>query len=165
MPDYPFVIPTPDLQRRFWAKVNKIPDECWMWTSAVTGTGRCYGVFRINGLTYRANRVAWMLTRGPIPDGWGVLHTCDNPWCVNPDHLFIGTQKINMEDKKGKGRTHHLFGEDSGRHKLKEKEVLWARRVYIPRHPEFGARALARRFKVSHTAMEHALHGVNWPYL
>ena len=153
------------LEERFWSKVNKLEGECWIWCSALSGTGRCYGHFNFNGKTRRANRVAWEFTYGPIPDGQKVLHTCDNPWCVNPKHLFLGTQAKNMEDKKDKGRSHHLYGEDSGRHKLKEKQVLWMRSVYIPYHPEFGARALARRLKVSHTAVEHALHGINWQYL
>lgn len=163
--NYPFFTITPELEKRFWSKVNIFPGECWMWTRALTGTGTCYGCFRIDGRTYRANRVAWMLTRGPIPEGLGVLHTCDHPWCVNPEHLFLGDQKINHEDKKEKGRTSHLFGEDSGRHKMKEEQVLWVRSVYVPFHPEFGARALARRLNVSHTAVEHAIHGINWPHL
>ncbi len=165
MPTYPYLTPTLELQRRFWSKVNMQPDGCWLWTDALTGTGTCYGMIKINGLVYRANRVAWMLTYGPIPDGFGVLHDCDNPPCVRPDHLFVGDQQRNHDDKKEKGRTSHLFGEDSGRHKLVAEQVLWARSVYIPFHPEYGARALARRLNVSHTAMKHALHGINWSHL
>ncbi len=165
MPNYTSFTVTLELQQRFWAKVNKFPGECWMWTACLTGTGTCYGLFNIEGVIWRAHRVSWFLTHGSLPDKLGVLHTCDHPWCVNPAHLFLGTQKVNHEDKKAKGRTSHLYGESCGRHKLKEEQVLWARFVYIPYHPEFGARALARRFNVSHTAVEHALHGINWPHL
>lgn len=153
------------LRQRFWSKVNKFVGECWLWTGAIAGSGTGYGYFRYLGKSVRANRMAWILTYGPIPKGMNVLHHCDNTWCVNPKCLFLGTQKRNHEDKKEKGRTSHLLGEDSGRHKLKEKQVIWMRLVYIPRHPKFGARALARRFKVSHTAVEHALRGINWSYV
>ena len=81
----------------FWRKVQR-DDGCWMWTAGRDGDG--YGSYR----NKRAHRVAWQLTRGPIPDGLVVCHSCDNPACVRPDHLFLGTQQDNIQDMLRKGR-------------------------------------------------------------
>jgi hypothetical protein len=75
---------------------------CWVWTASFTRGG--YGQFGFGGITRRAHRVSWVLHRGPIPDGLWVLHKCDNPPCVNPDHLFLGTCSDNSRDCVAKGR-------------------------------------------------------------
>jgi len=91
----------------FWSHVDQSggPDACWPWT----GSRKRYGVLARPtpyGLKHaQAHRVAWELTNGPIPDGLYALHHCDNPPCCNPAHLFLGTQKDNMQDCKAKGRT------------------------------------------------------------
>jgi len=107
---------------------------------------------------------------GPIPDGLMVCHHCDNPACVNPDHLFTGTCTDNMADAAAKGRmssgdSHTGFqpkGESVYCAKLSADDVRFIRKHYRPRHPEFGARALARRFGVSHTAIGYARRARNW---
>jgi hypothetical protein len=90
-----------DLLERFWRKVRKT-DGCWEWTASFRGLG--YGQIKVNQKMLYAHRVSWEMANGPIPDGLCVLHHCDNPPCVNPDHLFLGTQADNMRDKVRKNR-------------------------------------------------------------
>lgn len=89
------------IEQRFWEKVERTA-TCWFWKAGRNPDG--YGNFRINGKTEGAHRVAWKITYGAIPDGRQVLHRCDTPPCVNPNHLFLGDHDINMSDKAVKGR-------------------------------------------------------------
>jgi len=92
--------------KRFWDKVDKT-GECWIWTASKYLNG--YGQFRFDGKNWGAHRMAWLLTNGEIPDGMLVCHTCDNPSCIRPAHLFIGTQKQNMRDCIDKGRQYRAY--------------------------------------------------------
>src|SRR5690606_35598865 len=85
---------------RFIAKVD-MRGDCWVWTA--TRMSRGYGYFYANGKMRGAHRVAWAIAHGYFPDVH-VLHRCDNPPCVRPDHLFLGTQRDNMADMAAKGR-------------------------------------------------------------
>lgn len=86
---------------RFWSHVE-VTDTCWLWRSTVGTTG--YGQFCMFGKYRKAHRVAYTLSVGEIPEGMFVLHRCDVPLCVNPDHLFLGTHQDNMADKAKKKR-------------------------------------------------------------
>lgn len=88
--------------KRFYAKVRKTP-SCWDWTACKDKDG--YGFFKLNGKQEKAHRVAYVLKHGSIPVGTLICHTCDNPSCVNPDHLFAGSQQENLHDMVIKGRS------------------------------------------------------------
>ena len=118
--------------QRAWQKVNRqgpIPDqenpfyqglsECWEWTASNDNRGYGqYCVFDESGKmrNFKAHRYLWMASFGPLEAGQQVLHKCDNPACVNPDHLFVGTRHDNMRDKEAKGRANHATGKRNGRH-------------------------------------------------
>lgn len=94
--------------QNFWSKVERFePSKCWPWMAGTLSNG--YGYFRIPGTRilncrFLAHRISWMISHGPIPDGLFACHSCDNPPCCNPDHIFIGTQKENISDMMAKGR-------------------------------------------------------------
>lgn len=91
------------LEERFWEKVaRRAEDECWQWTGARNRDG--YGYLWNDGQMPRANRLVWELTNGPIPAGMEVCHSCDNPPCVNPAHLWLGTTGDNARDRETKRR-------------------------------------------------------------
>lgn len=103
---------------RFWGRVRKT-DSCWLWTGRVSVGG--YGKTYLGGKIIPAHRFSWTLANGPIPDGMFVCHKCDNPPCVRPDHLFLGTNADNMADCAAKGRI--ARGEKNGAAKLTSSQV------------------------------------------
>ena len=103
------------LIHRFWSKVDR-SGECWAWLGAPR-VGNAYGQFMTRkGKFERAHRVAYMLVQGEIPQGMQVLHICDNRRCVNPEHLFLGTQRDNMQDMHTKGRWRYQSRNQRGEH-------------------------------------------------
>jgi hypothetical protein len=89
------------LEERFFAKVQKT-DGCWLWTASLNKAG--YGQIYAEGRPQHASRISWRIHNGAIPAGLHVCHHCDNPRCVRPDHLFLGTRSDNMQDMLAKGR-------------------------------------------------------------
>ena len=101
----------------FWKKVTKESNGCWTFNSWSDNDG--YRFFRLFDKEWRAHRLSYYLTNGNIPKGYVVCHKCDNPSCVNPNHLFIGTQQQNMKDKVLKKRHNIINKGDSIRKKVK----------------------------------------------
>lgn len=100
--------PSRPVAERFWSYVQR-GDECWTWIGARDANG--YGRLSLPGRgTIGAHRVSWELHRGEIPDGLCVLHRCDNPPCVWPEHLFLGTHADNVADRIAKGRSRYVTG-------------------------------------------------------
>lgn len=90
----------------FWTKVHKLgPDECWEWLGSKDKDG--YGRYNMKPTRYGAHRISYQIENGTIPPGQVICHTCDNPGCVNPKHLFAGTQLDNIKDMDNKGRRGH----------------------------------------------------------
>lgn len=128
---------------RFWSKVDRTKD-CWNWTAALDGRG--YGKFYLDGFYMIASRVSWELANGLIPKGANVCHKCDNPRCVNPEHLFIGSNKDNMQDMKTKGRHKFRVGSANPNAKLTKQEV-WA--IKEARHKGVSAKELSQLYGIS----------------
>lgn len=148
---------------RFWSQVGK-GDCCWVWTGATNREG--YGRFYACRDSFLAHRVAWSITKGDVPQDKLVCHHCDNPKCVNPEHLFLGTNHDNMQDMTAKGRhpklqkTHCPHGHEY----TPENTVLRGanqRRCLTCRREGHRAKSLARygRLNPSNKSKTHCPHG------
>jgi hypothetical protein len=136
---------------RFWAKVDiGGPDDCWEWTGTKNKKFKHGRVGKDYKLVL-AHRLSWELTNGPIPEGICVCHKCDNPPCCNPNHLFLGTKKDNMQDMIKKGRSNYLNGEAHGSAKLTTAQVLEILRVGKAR----TSTEWAAEFGVSRSCIKH----------
>lgn len=146
---------------RFWERVKVLGiDDCWEWTGATETFG--YGRFYFCGRTQTAQRVSWQLTNGPIPVGMCALHKCDNPPCVNPNHLFLGSKTDNAADRQSKGRTRCAIGEAQGSSKLKTSEIEQIKRL---RKTGLLQRDIAKRFNVSRSLVGMIVNGKRWSHL
>jgi len=146
---------------RFWRHVRK-GDGCWEWTSSFFDKG--YGQFKaVTGRPpVRAHRFSWELHNGPIPDGLKVLHRCDNPPCVRPEHLFIGTEGDNTADMIAKGRQGAHVGSASHAFKTSRRKLTDEDIAAIRLRQGETARAIARDYGVSHTTIVRLLNGTSW---
>ena len=147
-----------DMRDRFWSKVDK-SGSCWIWTGVLDRYG--YGKFKLNGRYCQAQRVSWLLTHGSIADGLFVCHSCDNPACVRPDHLWLGNNALNMADMTSKGR--EAKGERHGLSKLTESEVIEIRRRYAA--GGISHRSLAIEFGVHNRTIGQVVNRATWKHL
>lgn len=158
--------PGPDLEERFWQHVTK-SDGCWEWQGKRGVSG--YGVICFRNTLRVASRVSWEIHNGPIPEGLFACHHCDNPLCVNPDHLFLGTNSDNFRDMLAKGR--HTFQKHPGQNKgeghpgvrLTEAQVLEIRR--LGREGQLFPHEIAMRFPVKTCTVRAILHRKLWKHL
>lgn len=145
---------------KFWRYVDKRgPGECWEWTRS-TATNNGYGRFWIAGRHAIASRYAYEMEHGPIPEGLEVCHKCDNPKCVNPAHLFLGTHSENLRDAEHKRRLWHARGSKHPLAKLTESQVRAIRKTY--RAGGVTQSSLARKYGVSQTSIGRIVRGQNW---
>lgn len=146
---------------RFWNKVNKEGD-CWVWTGCIL---RNYGGLQLNGRIVKVHRFSWELHFGTIPKGMSVCHTCDNPICVKPEHLFLGDAKSNAEDRERKGRgNHHLQqGELHHQAKLTTEQVISMRRVR--KETGISYARLGKMFKISTMQAWDIVNGNGWRHV
>lgn len=178
-------------EQDFWSHVDRRGDgECWPWKASRSPRG--YGVFRLRYQQWRAHRLAWTFSNGPIPSGLLVLHRCDNPPCCNPKHLFVGTSADNTADMIAKGREasgdrhpsrihgsnylprgelHHSArtpevmarGESNGAAVLTEEQV---REILRRRHVDgVSAYRMAKDYGVSKGTIQFILSGKTWQHI
>lgn len=148
-------------QERFEQKYIKT-DGCWEWIASLNPNG--YGKMNINGKTCAAHRISYRLYVGDIADGMCVCHSCDNPRCVNPSHLFLGTQLENihdMLDKHRQGMT-GLHGEKHFNTRLTDKQVIEIRERW--RSGE-SIKSLSETYPVSRDALYKIVKNITWKHL
>lgn len=155
-----------DLQDRFEAKTipPSKPDGCVLWGASKRTRGLPYGMIGVEVAPgvwkIRAtHRVSWELYCGPIPKGMNVLHRCDNASCVNPDHLFLGTQKENVLDMNKKGRGPSRAGERNGKAKLTAEQVASIRA------DQRSQTKIAADYGVAHTLIGKIKHRKLWAHV
>ena len=144
-----------ELDIRFWQKVDK-QKECWVWVGSLNNKG--YGRINIGGIIKLAHRVSYEIAYGKIPSMMSILHKCDNPPCVNPNHLQVGTHKENIEDMIEKGRG--CVGEGASYAKLNYQKVVQIKGMY--KQSKISQRALAKLFKVSQCTISLVVNEKRW---
>lgn len=140
------------IEDRFFSRFVKVDSGCWQWRAHTDKDG--YGFLPGDRQNIRAHRLSYELHCGPIPEGMIVCHKCDNPGCVNPDHLFIGTHKDNAQDALRKKR--HYLGEKNGRSKLTEHQA-----AQIKTSSQTG-QELAKIYGVTKSTINRIKRGESW---
>jgi hypothetical protein len=149
------------LEKRFMPKVEPEPNTgCWLWTGSATAAG--YGSVWRDGKAQYAHRLAHEMFIGPVPAEALVCHTCDTPACVNPAHLWLGTDADNAADREAKGRGRNLRGEHLPFTKLTADDVLTIRARVAAGE---GQRALGREYGMSYGAVSCIVHRRTWRHI
>ena len=138
------------LATRIMSNVDVNENNCLVWNKSVSHNG--YGLMNVGGKNARVHRVAFELAFGYIPEGKQVCHSCDNPPCCNPSHLFLGTAKQNAEDRQNKGRG----GKRMRGTKLTTKDVQFIRSA------QESVKDLATRFDISVSTVYSIINGSRW---
>lgn len=146
------------VEERFWARVDTTGD-CWTYTGPKNRLG--YGVAGHKALPDRsrfAHRYAWQVTNGPIPEGMRVLHRCDNPPCVNPDHLWLGTIADNNRDRKVKGRSSRGQASHLAKVDVDTVRAIRAERVLTQRQ-------MAAKYGIHRSQVQRIVYRVDWAHV
>ena len=164
---YRVLKPKLSIRERFWAKVAKT-DGCWLWTGSRNPEG--YGNFWVRDRIVRATHIAWELEHGVAPlEGFFVCHHCDNPSCVNPAHLFVGTQSDNMRDGYSKGRmlsqNHPERMARGARQWCAKLTPEIVREIRRRRAAGETIAALAREYGVGRRTLQDVVHRRTWTWL
>ena len=149
---------TMELSERFWSKVDKSGD-CWEWTAS---TWNGYGRFKVGDNMFSAHRLAYSFVYGPIPDGMYVCHHCDNPCCVKPNHLFLGTNSDNQLDSAAKGRKPDRRGQKHPLSRLVENDVHEIRRLC-----SLGVKQklIGKMWKISQQHVSEIVNQIKWGHI
>lgn len=144
---------------RFWNKIEKT-DTCWIWKGTIASG---YGILSVNRKNFSAHRYSYELHKGTIKKGLYICHSCDNPKCVNPEHLWAGTPLENSYDmiKKGRAKWNGApKGALNGNSRLKDQEVREIRNLYLK--GGFTHRKLGKKFRVSKTTIGNVVNEILW---
>ena len=141
--------------KRFWDKVRRTPG-CWLWRAGRFADGMSYGAFRLHGRLQKAHRVAYQIAYGSIPPHLRVLHRCDNPICVRPEHLFLGTSADNSADQVSKGR------QCAGERNLGGCKLNWEIVREIRALQGLSYREIAREYSISDVMARNIRLNKNW---
>ena len=147
------------VEEKFMSRVLKT-DNCWIWLGFKDKLG--YGRFTFNRKTYPAHRFSCILAGKPIPNNLFACHKCDNPSCVNPDHIFPGTQADNVHDAISKGRMMQK-GEDNCYSKLKNEDILEIREIY--KNGSLCKAELARKFHIDKSHVRRIVSRELWAHI
>lgn len=153
-------------RKRFWSKVKSgCPEECWEWDGTKNfWRGKItYGKFQIGNIRLNAHRVSFVLSsKKMVPFGMFVCHSCDNTTCVNPKHLWIGTNKENQLDASKKGRSYRASGELATNSKLTVSQVLEMRKLMAEGACE---RRISEKFGVCFQQVNRIKHRLRWNHI
>lgn len=151
-------------EQRFFSKIEK-KSKCWEWKAGRNVHG--YGIFGLNGKSYLAHRISYAIKHDLSIINLNVLHTCDNRGCVNPKHLYLGTQKDNFNDMVNRGRRILAKGEKQHSSKLTKKEVLEIRKSYIEnlRNHPFSIKNLSIKYGVRPSSIHKIIKRVTWKHI
>lgn len=145
---------------KFWSRVRiGEGDGCWEW---IGGKGKGYGAQWFSGKLWLAHRLMYVFSKGEIPEGMMVCHSCDNPGCVNPSHLWIGTNSDNQKDASQKGRSNHpdYAGEKNPRSKITEKDVLTIRK--LGEEGKLSRAEISEMFSLSQSQIDRIIYYQEW---
>jgi len=150
---------------RLWERIDRVGD-CWVFTGMKTNKG--YGKIRVGSRTdgtrkmVSSHRLSWELTNGKIPDGMHVLHRCDNPSCINPAHLFLGSNQDNMSDMANKGRSRKSIGVLNPSVKLTEEQV---REIKLRLKNGESVVSMEDDYPVGRELLYHIKNNRNWSHI